>query len=94
MYSDDMVEWLITILKNSKKKTVIYNVGSDHPVELLSLAKKITKLFKNKVLIYRERYVTKKIDKYVPIVDKTKNDLKLKILYNLPLSLKKCLKFI
>ena len=94
MYSDDMVEWLITILKNSKTKTVFYNVGSDQPVELLNLAKKITKLFKNKVLIYRESYESKKIDKYVPIVDKTKNDLKLKILYNLPLSLKKCLKFI
>jgi nucleoside-diphosphate-sugar epimerase len=94
MYSDDMVQWLITILKNSKTKTVFYNVGSDHPVELLNLAKKITKLFKNKVLIYRESYESKKIDKYVPIVDKTKNDLKLKILYNLPLSLKKCLKFI
>ena len=94
MYSDDMVEWLITILKNSNTKTVFYNVGSDQPVELLNLAKKITKLFKNKVLIYRESYESKKIDKYVPIVDKTKNDLKLKILYNLPLSLKKCLKFI
>ena len=83
-----MVEWLIKILK-IQKRTVLYNVGSDHPIELLDLAKKITKLFKNKVLISKERYESKKIDKYVPIIRKTKNDLKVKILYNLNKSLKK-----
>ena len=94
LYADDMVEWLIKILKNSKKRTVLYNVGSDRPIELLDLAKKITKLFKNKVLISKERYESKKIDKYVPIIRKTKNDLKVKILYNLTKSLKKSLKFV
>ncbi len=94
LYADDMVEWLIKILKNSKKRTVLYNVGSDQPIELLDLAKKITKLFKNKVLISKERYESKKIDKYVPIIRKTKNDLKVKILYNLTKSLKKSLKFV
>ena len=94
MYADDMVSWLITILNNSQKKTISYNVGSDQPIELLNLAKKITKLFKNKVLISKESYKSKKIDKYVPIISKTKNDLKLKILYNLSKSLKKCLKFV
>ena len=89
-----MVEWLIKILKNSKKRTVLYNVGSDRPIELLDLAKKIIKLFKNKVLISKERYESKKIDKYVPIIRKTKNDLKVKILYNLTKSLKKSLKFL
>lgn len=94
MYSDDMVEWLISILNNSKNKTVSYNVGSDQPIELFMLAKKITKLLKNKVLISKESYESKKIDKYVPIISKTKNDLKLKILYDLSKSLKKCLRFI
>ena len=94
MYSDDMVEWLISILNNSKKKTTIYNVGSDELIELFDLAKKITKLFKNKVLISKEGSESKNVDKYVPIIRKTKNDLKLKILYNLSNSLKRCLKFI
>jgi len=94
MYSDDMVEWLISILNNSKKKTTIYNVGSDELIELFDLAKKITKLFKNKVLISKEGSESKNVDKYVPIIRKTKNDLKLKILYNLSDSLKRCLKFI
>ena len=78
-----MVEWLIKILKKSKRKTIFYNVGSDQPIELLDLANKIAKLFKNKVLISKARYESKKIDKYVPIIRKTKNDLKVKILYNL-----------
>ena len=69
-------------------------MGSDQPIELLDLAKKITKLFKNKVLISKERYESKKIDKYVPIIRKTRNDLKVKILYNLTKSLKKSLKFV
>ncbi len=94
MYADDMVEWLIKILQNSKKRTSIYNVGSDQSIELSKLAVKIAKLFKKKVEIKEERYDTKKIDKYVPIISKTKNDLKIKILYSLNESLKKCLKFI
>lgn len=94
LYSDDMVEWLINILNNSKKRTVLYNVGSDKSIELTDLAKKITKLFKKKILISKERYESKKVDKYVPIIRKTKNDLKVKILYNLTKSLKKSLRFV
>ncbi len=93
MYADDMVEWLISIIKNSKKKTIVYNVGSDETIELYKLAEKIAKLFKNKVKITCQTYDTKKVDKYVPIIRKTKNDLKIKILYNLNKSLKKSLKF-
>ena len=94
MYADDMVEWLISVLNHSQKKTVYYNVGSDKPIELYFLAKKITKLFKNKVLISKKVYESKQIDKYVPIIKKTKNDLKVKILYNLSKSLKKHLKYV
>ena len=94
MYADDMVEWLISIVKNSRENTITYNVGSDETIELYKLAKKIAKLSKNKVEIVSQTYDTKKVDKYVPIIRKTKNDLKIKILYNLNKSLKKCLKFI
>ena len=94
MYADDMVRWLILILLNSKMKTITYNVGSDQPVELHSLANKIAKLFKRKIHISKAKQETNKIDKYVPNISKTKSDLKIKILYNLSKSLKKCLKFI
>ena len=94
LYADDMVEWLISIIKNSKENTVTYNVGSDETIELHKLAEKIAKLSKNKVEIIGQTYDTKKVDKYVPIIRKTKNDLKIKILYNLNKSIKKCLKLI
>ncbi len=94
MYADDMVKWLIMILLKSKKKTITYNVGSDKPIEINDLAKKISKLFKNKVKISKVSNVSNKIDKYVPNISKTKIDLKIKTLNNLTNSLKKCLKFI
>jgi dTDP-glucose 4,6-dehydratase len=94
MYADDMVEWLILILLNSKMKTVTYNVGSDQPIELSDLAHKVAKLFKRKIHISKVKQETNKIDKYVPNISKTKSDLKIKILYNLSRSLKKCLKFV
>ena len=94
MYADDMVKWLIMILLKSKKRTITYNVGSDQPIELNELAKKISKLFRNKVKISKESIESNKIDKYVPNISKTKIELKIKTLNNLTNSLKKCLKFI
>lgn len=94
MYADDMVKWLIMILLKSKKRTITYNVGSDQPIELNELAKKISKLFRNKVKISKESIESNKIDKYVPNISKTKIDLKIKTFNNLTNSLKKCLKFI
>lgn len=94
MYADDMVDWLMSILNNSQKGTVFYNVGSDKPIELHLLAKKIAKLFKNKVIISKESCESNQIDRYVPVIKKTKNDLKVKILYSLSKSLKKSLKFV
>ena len=87
-----MVEWLIKI-QEFKKRTVLYNVGSDRPIELLDLAKKKLNYLKISVNFKRKIRI-KKIDKYVPIIRKTKNDLKVKILYNLTKSLKKSLKFV
>ena len=66
----------------------------DQSIELSKLANKIAKLFKRKVQISKVGLETNKIDKYVPNISKTKYDLKIKILYNLSKSLKKCLKFI
>ena len=94
MYADDMVDWLITILLNSKLKTSIYNVGSNEIIELNDLAKKISALFRKKILILNSTNDSKKIDKYVPNINKTKKDLNVKILYNLKKSLTKVLKYI
>ena len=90
MYSDDMVEWLISILLNSRINTSIYNVGSDQSIELSKLANKIAKFLKERMQISKVGLETNKIDKYEPNISKTKYDLKIKILYNLSKSLKKC----
>ena len=41
MHSDDMCNWLITILKNSSTKCSIYNVGSDKVINLKDLTNDI-----------------------------------------------------
>ena len=81
MHSDDLVKWLIVILKNSSENCPIYNVGSDKVINLKNLTKKIGKLFKKAISIKRTK--SKKFDYYVPSINKAKNKLNLKISINL-----------
>ena len=81
MHSDDLVKWLIVILKNSSENCPIYNVGSDKVINLKNLTKKIGKLFKKEISIKRTK--SKKFDYYVPSINKAKNKLNLKISINL-----------
>ena len=85
MYADDMVNWLIKILDNSKQSCPIYNVGSDYKVSLKKVAEMIGKIFNKPVKALFSN--NKKTDKYVPIIKKAEKDLKLKINYNLPESI-------
>ena len=81
MYADDMVNWLLTILKNSNQNCPIYNVGSDKKTNIIDVAKIIGKIFNKPVkIIFSKR---KKTDNYVPNITKSKKDLKLKINYSL-----------
>ena len=81
MNADDLVNWLIVILKNSNKKCPIFNVGSDKEINLRKLGKKIAKIF-NRVLKLK-KIKKKQFDYYVPSVNKAKKLLKLKISINL-----------
>ncbi len=81
MHSDDLAKWLITILKNSKKKCPIYNVGSDKVINLRALTKKIANSVKKKPLL--KSITSKKIDYYAPSITKAKKELNLKISINL-----------
>ena len=81
MHSDDMVRWLLTILKKSNEKCPIYNVGSDEIISLQNLAKMIGNIFSKPVEI--QKFNSKKIERYVPSVKKTKKELNLKFNYNL-----------
>lgn len=77
MHSDDMVKWLIQILKNSNNECPIYNLGSDKTINLRTLTKNIAVLVKKKPLL--KKILSKKFDYYVPSITKAKKQLKLKI---------------
>ena len=91
MYSYDMARWLMTILINSKTKCPIYNVGSDEVISLHVLAKIIGKIFKKPVEI--KKINNKKIERYVPSIEKAKKELNLKINYKLRPSLYSIIKW-
>ena len=81
MHSDDLSNWLITILKNSNTKCPIYNVGSDEIINLKSLTKKIGIMTNKKISVKIKK--NKKFDYYVPSITKAYKKLNLKILINL-----------
>ena len=81
MHSDDLVKWLLVILKNSSENCPIYNVGSDKVINLKNLTKKIGKLLKKEISI--KKIKSNKFDYYVPSINKAKNNLNLKISINL-----------
>ena len=76
MHSDDLSNWLITILKNSNTKCPIYNVGSDRVINLKNLTKKIGIMTNKKISIKIKK--SNKFDYYIPSVLKAKKQLNLK----------------
>ena len=81
MHSDDLSNWLITILKNSNTKCPIYNVGSDKIINLKNLTKKIGIMTNKKISVKTKN--SKKFDFYIPSIIKAKKELNLKISINL-----------
>ena len=81
MYADDLVEWLMTIAEKSSPSSPIYNVGSDQSILIDKLAQKIGTIFGQNVLIHEHE--SDDIDRYVPNIDKAKNELNLKNKYHL-----------
>ena len=81
MHSDDLVEWLITIAENANRTCPIYNVGSDHEIEIRELANIIAKKFNTKA--YQSNITSNTIiDRYIPCVEKARNELKLDLKYS------------
>ena len=81
MHSDDMSNWLITIVKNSNTKCPIYNVGSNKIVNLKNLTKKIGIIANKKISLNENK--NEKFDYYVPSITKAYKELNLKISINL-----------
>ena len=88
--TDDLVNWLLVILKKSNRNCPIYNVGSDKEINLKSLGKKIAKIFNKK--LKSKVAISKKTDYYVPSINKAKKMLKLKISISLNDSLNSFIK--
>ena len=82
MYSDDLVEWLLTML--TSKKTLnnkIYNVGSDEEIEIHDLANLFNKLCNNPKKVYDpDNLIT---DRYLPNIDLTREVFNLNLKFNL-----------
>lgn len=70
MHADDLVRWLMTIVKNSSTECPIFNVGSDHAVSIGDLADKVANYFG--VSVEMARFESNVIDRYVPSIEKAK----------------------
>jgi nucleoside-diphosphate-sugar epimerase len=92
MYADDLVEWLMTIANQSSILCPIYNVGSDRAILLDELANKVGMYFGQKV--NQQNYLDDFVDRYIPNVDKAKNELDLKIKFNLENAIRKTIQLI
>ena len=91
MYADDLVVWLMTLAENSNSQCTIYNVASDHEVEILELAVIIASIFN--VGIQSSEGNSKDVDRYTPSVEKAINELGLSNNYTLKESILMSVKY-
>jgi dTDP-glucose 4,6-dehydratase len=73
MHADDLVYWLMAICNSANKNCPIYNVGSDEAWDIRELANLIAKRFG--VEVTKGEFVQGKIDRYIPSINKAKNEL-------------------
>jgi len=81
MYADDLVEWLMTIAENANETCPIFNVGSDEPIEIRSLATLIGDFYN--VDVDAAECISEGQDFYVPSVTKARQELGLIINYSI-----------
>ena len=75
MNADDLVDSLIKVALNSKPECPIFNVGSDIPLSIFSLAKQIATKFNVKV-VTNKAVDFNLVDRYVPNIDRLKTIVK------------------
>lgn len=89
MYVDDLVQWLIQMTISASPSCPIYNVGSDESIEIGDLALLIGKMCGVAVATPNRQYLGAKnfpeamVDRYVPSIDKVKQEIGLQVSYNL-----------
>lgn len=77
MHTDDLVRWLMTIANSAKPSCPILNVGSDEPILMADLGKKIANHFGVDVQV--SPFADEKVDRYIPSIQKAFNELSLKL---------------
>jgi nucleoside-diphosphate-sugar epimerase len=92
MYADDLVEWLMTIAEKSSTSSPVYNVGSDQSILIDELAQKIGMIFGINPSLHI--YESDSVDRYVPNIDKAKNELNLVNMYHLDDAIKLTIKLL
>jgi len=90
LFESDFVEWIIKIFFKFEKQYDIYNFGSDKPITIYKLANKIGVYFNLKKIFLLNK--SKKLDYYIPSINKLKKDFKVKINVPLNLSIMKSIK--
>ncbi len=92
MDSDDLVEWLMTILLHGEKEQ-IYNVGSDVEISIKDLAYKVSSMVPGTKVDIQNKNVSAKRNRYIPSIKKAQTSLNLKITTNLDKSIQKMIDF-
>lgn len=80
MHENDLVFWLMKILKNANTKCSIYNVGSDKEINIRKLAFYLSKKYKLPLKLKKIRSNFE--DRYVPSILKAKKEFNLKLGYS------------
>jgi len=81
MYSDDLVQWLMSIMDSSSVQCPIYNVGSEQEISIRALAHKISKYYGVEVI--ENEFSTAAIDRYIPSTQLALKKLNLKCKFEL-----------
>jgi dTDP-glucose 4,6-dehydratase len=94
LYAADLAIWLWTILFKGESG-VAYNVGSDQALTILELAGIVAGLSNPplKVVVGRSAVPNKLLERYVPSIDKAKQDLKLKVCVGLSEAIQRTMEF-
>lgn len=92
MYSSDLMIWLWTILILGKSGRT-FNVGSDQALSISDLAHRIADPLKLEVRIAQKPTPGKAPDRYVPSIERARQELGLKLTIPLELALQKTMKW-
>jgi dTDP-glucose 4,6-dehydratase len=75
LYSDDLVDWLMTIAEAGNTDCPAYNVGSEEIISIQELAKKVANYFQVRIVCNKTKLGD--IDRYIPCTHKAKTQLML-----------------